>query len=223
MTSLRKEAGYTQPKVSELLAQEGIDIRTAGISKWEKGLTQPNASQFLVLCKLYGVTDVMGTFMDTPTPLDALNDEGKRLVDNYVRILVASRLYDAQPPEKAARLLPLYRLAASAGTGQILDGDDYELTEVPEHVPEAADFGVRIAGDSMEPEIKNGATVWVERRETLPAGRIGVFYYNGQAYCKRLECREGEAYLVSLNPAYAPICTDAALGFKVFGEVVAVS
>ncbi len=223
MTSLRKEAGYTQPKVSELLAQEGIDIRTAGISKWEKGLTQPNASQFLILCKLYGVTDVMGTFMDTPTPLDALNDEGKRLVDNYVRVLVASRLYEAQPPEKAARLLPLYRLAASAGTGQILDGDDYELMEVPDHVPEAADFGVRIAGDSMEPEIKNGATVWVERRETLPAGHIGVFYYNGQAYCKRLECREGEAYLVSLNPAYAPICMDAALGLKVFGEVVAVS
>ena len=49
LTSLRREAGLTQPRVSELLAAEGIDIKPAGISKWEKDMTMPNAAQFLSL------------------------------------------------------------------------------------------------------------------------------------------------------------------------------
>ena len=41
LTSLRREAGLTQPRVSELLAAEGVDIKPAGISKWEKDMTIP--------------------------------------------------------------------------------------------------------------------------------------------------------------------------------------
>ena len=62
LTELRREAGLTQPRVSELLAAEGVDIQPAGISKWEKDMTMPNAAQFLALCGIYGVRDVMGTF-----------------------------------------------------------------------------------------------------------------------------------------------------------------
>lgn len=50
LTSLRRMAGYTQVQVTRLLAERGYEIQSAGISKWEKDLTMPNAAQFLALC-----------------------------------------------------------------------------------------------------------------------------------------------------------------------------
>jgi SOS-response transcriptional repressor LexA len=220
LTSLRKEAGYTQPNVSKLLASEGVYIKTAGISKWEKGLTQPNASQFLALCKIYGVNDVMGTFTDYVRPEDELTAEGRRLVSDYVRVLVASGLYTAIPRIEKPRRIPLYTLAASAGTGQFLDGEDFEMADVGGEVPESADFGVRIAGGSMEPMIRDGQIVWVRRTETLRSGQIGIFAYNGQAFCKKLSAGKDGVFLVSLNSRYKPIEVTTALELHVFGEVV---
>ena len=223
LCALRRAAGYTQPRVSELLAQRGVEIRTAGISKWEKGLTQPSASQFLALCAIYGVTDVLSEFTDEPTPLSRLNAEGRRLAADYVRLLDRSGLYARTAPAGVLRLLPLYDLAASAGTGEILSGDGYEMVPAGAEVPESAAFGVRIAGDSMEPDIPDGSVVWVRRCETLPSGRVGVFDLDGRAYCKRLEQDAQGARLVSLNPKYAPIPLSASAEARVFGEVVAVT
>lgn len=223
LSALRREAGYTQPAVSELLAAEGIDILPAGISKWEKGLTQPNAGQFLTLCRLYGVTDVMGTFTDAPVASARLNSEGRRLVSDYIRVLVASGLYENAPEIAESRAIPLYMLAASAGTGQFLDGDVFDLVQVGPEVPASVDFGVRIAGDSMEPEISDGGIAWVRRCETLEPGKIGIFVLNGDAYCKKLDTRGKNSSLVSINPKYKPIEITRPSAFRVFGEVVAVS
>ena len=118
------------------------------------------------------------------------------------------------------RILPLYRLAVSAGTGEFLDGEGYDAVEVGEEVSPLADFGVRISGDSMEPRFVHGQIVWVKRQETLRSGEIGVFLYNGAGYCKRLERSGGRLELVSLNSAYAPIRVGPADELRVFGRVV---
>ncbi|MBR6115166.1 MAG: LexA family transcriptional regulator [Oscillospiraceae bacterium] len=124
------------------------------------------------------------------------------------------------PEEKRGRVLPLYRLAVSAGTGELLDGDGYDSVEVGEEVSPLADFGVRIAGDSMEPRFVHGQIVWVRRQETLRRGEIGIFLYNGAGYCKRLERREGRVELVSINSAYPPIRVGVGDELRVFGKVV---
>ena len=118
------------------------------------------------------------------------------------------------------RTLPLYRLAVSAGTGELLDGTDYDTVEVGDEVSPNADFGVRIAGDSMEPRFVHGQIVWVHRQETLRSGEIGVFLYNGAGYCKRFERAPGRVELVSLNPRYAPIRVAEGDELRVFGRVV---
>lgn len=218
LTSLRREAGLTQPRVSELLAAEGVDIKPAGISKWEKDMTMPNALQFLKLCELYGVTDVMATFTGRRGGMAGLNAEGRRLVSDYIRVLLASGLY-AEAEETECRVLPLYTLAASAGTGQFLDGDDCEPIDASA-APAEADFAVRIAGDSMEPEIEDGQIVWVRRRETLESGRVGIFVVGGMAYCKRLHVDEKGACLASANPRYSPIELTPETEYRVCGEVV---
>lgn len=118
------------------------------------------------------------------------------------------------------RVLPLYRLAVSAGTGEFLENNGFESVEVGEDVPPLADFGVRIAGDSMEPRFVHGQIVWVKRQATLEPGEIGIFLYNGAGYCKRLERGPEGVSLVSLNPRYAPIRVGSGDELRVFGKVV---
>ena len=219
LTALRREAGLTQPGVAALLAELGCAVQPAAISKWEKGQTMPNAAQFLALCRIYRVRDVLGVFLGEPGPLSGLNGEGRRLVEGYVRVLLASGLYAEAAPEEARRTLPLYHLAASAGTGQFLDAYSSEPIDAS-GAPEEADFAVRIAGDSMEPDIKDGQIVFVRSRDELESGQIGIFIFRGDAYCKRLKRDAHGASLVSLNPRYAPIELPEGEQVRVCGEVV---
>ena len=82
---------------------------------------------------------------------------------------------------------------------QFLDSDNYDLIEVGEDVPANTDFGVRIAGDSMEPRFRDGQIVWVHQQQTVENGEIGIFLYNGDSYCKKFSSTEDGVQLISLN------------------------
>ena len=118
------------------------------------------------------------------------------------------------------RKIKKFYLAASAGTGQYIDSDAYETIEVGDEVSSLADFGITIAGNSMEPQFVNGQTVWVHSQESLNAGEIGIFLYEGQAYCKKYMEQDGQVFLISLNPSYEPIPVNEDNGFHIFGKVV---
>ena len=114
----------------------------------------------------------------------------------------------------------MFTLPASAGTGEFLDSDDSEIIEVGDEVPTDADFGIRIHGDSMEPQFINGQIVWVKQTSELYSGDIGIFYLNGDAYCKKLAQEKNKTYLVSLNQKYEPIEINRDSNFEVFGKVI---
>ena len=162
----------------------------------------------------------MGTFTGEG-PTAQLNEAGRRLVTDYIRVLVESGLYSKAEPREV-QAIPLYDLAASAGTGQFLDGESYKLIDAAD-APRRADFAVRIAGDSMEPVIPDESIVWVHSCETLNTGRIGVFLYGGQAYCKRLRINSVGVMLISANRDYAPIIIREGEDFRVLGEVVGIA
>ncbi len=190
LAAARKAVGLNQTEVAERLSRAGYPVRTQAVSKWERGTTQPSGRQLVELCRLYAIRYVVAAFGP------------------------------AERTPGRARVLPLYHLAVSAGTGEFLDGSDYDTVEVGEEVSAQADFGVRIAGDSMEPRFVHGQIVWVKRQETLQSGEIGVFLWNGAGYCKRLEQDGKGTALVSLNPRYPPIRVTAGDEFRVFGKVV---
>jgi len=121
-----------------------------------------------------------------------------------------------EPP----RILRLYDIPVSAGTGNFLDDSSYEEIEVPSYVPAAVDFALRISGDSMEPLLRNEQVIWVKEQEVLDSGDIGVFIYSGDVYCKKLIADGANAYLRSLNPIYADVKIKEDFGFKVIGKVV---
>lgn len=75
-------------------------------------MTLPNAVQFLALCGIYGVTDVMSTFTGSGGSTAGLNSEGARLGSaDYIRVLLASGLYSEERDTETGRVLPLNTLA----------------------------------------------------------------------------------------------------------------
>mgnify|MGYP002626605076 FL=1 len=201
-----------------------MDVKAGSISHWEKGDSMPNAWQFLRLCEVYQISNINETFgvFDQANPLSHLNNAGMKKIYDYAELLLQNDLYKRPVAEilSLRRQLPRFYLAASAGTGQYLDSDAYEMIDVGSEVSSLAEFGITLAGDSMEPLYVNGQTVWVHRQETLNSGEIGIFYYDGNAFCKKYMDSGDEIRLLSLNKKYDPIEIDESKGFKIFGKVV---
>ena len=66
-------------------------------------------------------------------------------------------------------------------------------------MPQAAEFAVRISGDSMTPYIADGSVVYVNR-DPLRAGDVGIFCVDGDMFCKQYyRDPAGIVYLFSLN------------------------
>lgn len=225
LTARRKELGLSQGELAQRLGGEGIEVTNQAVSKWENGSTLPNAKQFLALCRAMDIDDIGGTFFggNEGGILAGLNAAGRKKVTDYIQLLHDSGKYEIMPEQPVVRLrsLPLYTLAVSAGTGQFLDGEDYEMTEVGPEVDDSANFGVRVAGDSMEPRFHDGQTVWVSQQHSLMTGEIGIFLYDGNAYLKQLVAGDNVLALHSLNPAYDDIPISPELPLRVLGKVIA--
>lgn len=64
-------------------------------------------------------------------------------------------------------------------------------------------FALRIAGDSMEPEIKKGSIALVRHQEDADTGDVVIVRVNGEdATCKRIKKTSAGLTLLPANPAY---------------------
>lgn len=88
---------------------------------------------------------------------------------------------------------------ASAGNGFYFDDIPTETIEAP--YMEGADFIIGVSGDSMEPTYSDGDLIYVEKRQIIETGEIGIFIVNGECYIKEA----GEDGLLSHNPKYRTI------------------
>lgn len=222
IATYRKQNNLSQTQLSEILIKNGFKASNKAVSSWEKDTTEPSASLLLFLCKQLGITDIYGEYYgnNPSNPLSGLNEEGKEKALDYIQLLVDSGKFQNATIIPFRRTIRLFDIPASAGVGNFLDGDNFTEVEVGEEVPATADFGIRISGDSMEPRFVNGQIVWVQKQDTLNNGEIGIFFLDGNAYCKKLQDDEKGLYLISLNTTYEPIAINENQTFKIFGKVV---
>ncbi len=226
LKAARKAAGLTQKNVYEFL---GVGQST--FSAWETGVSEPPIGIFLQLCQKYGISDILGYFVPDKSSesiwddfdpafinkLRSLPAHGKEAVKNCVDFEYRSAK-EATPPARRIRLIPFYTQAATAGMGSYVDDTDAEMCRL--EAPDGADFAVRISGDSMEPMIAHGETVFVHRQNNLAPGEIGIFVFNGESYCKMWDNRGGVPKLVSLNKKYKPIIPGAGDSLFISGKVL---
>ena len=77
-----------------------------------------------------------------------------------------------------------------------------------------------VSGDSMEPEYHNGEIAWIQQKDSISNGEIGILYLNGDAYINNLQEEQDGLFQISLNKKYKPIAIQESDSFKIFGRVV---
>ena len=205
----RKELGMTRVELAALLG-----VSPSAVGNYETGVSFPKEE---IMLRLFDSLEVdpntlfQDSFQHNKQPLD---QKERRLLENYrglsplgretVRTMVdALCAYrdeaEAGPGAAEPRIIPLYRTPAAAGYAAPAFGEDFDYIPVTGDVPPAAEFGVRIQGDSMAPYIADGSVAYVNR-DPLKAGDVGIFCVDGEMLCKQyVRDQLGMVYLFSLN------------------------
>lgn len=239
ISEARKKRGMTLADLSACLEGLGVKISRGAASKWETGETVPNAYQLLAVFNALGIEDRMSYFMAKYAPV--LNDAGMRKVEEYKADLIASGRYKPAPRITSTIRyieMPVSNLAVSAGTGAFLDEGNFEMISFPEDkVPDGADFGIRVSGDSMEPVYHDGQIVWVQECDQIGIGQVGVFIYDNEGYLKIYNEQEPDQDVIeeytdsygtvhpqpvmeSYNQKYEPRVVQPSAVFQIVGRVL---
>lgn len=203
-------------RMREFLPHEK-SVATRTLVSWESGDTEPRVTQAIALAHALGYREVSDLFNESEGP--QLNHLGMNRLEEYRDLLLRSPQF-CENIHPTIRVLPVFLQPASAGTGQWLDDDLSEEMEVDNSVPANAEFGVRLAGDSMSPRFADGQIVWARKAETAENGEIVLCVLNDQGYCKKLYRNERGVFLLSLNPKYDPIPITETDEFRIMGRVV---
>lgn len=221
-----------------LLEIYGISITNASISKWETGASVPNIYQFIAVMQALGIDENISFFTRAAAQL---NPEGLRKLREYRDDLIATEKYRVvarHSYEEECIDMPISTLSVSAGTGTFLDEGNFETISFPKSaVPDRADFGVRVCGDSMEPVYHDGQIAWIQECSELSPGEVGIFMYDGDGYIKMYDEQEpceAERYdftdsdgtlhmqsvLISYNKKYEPKLVSPLVRFSIVGRVL---
>ncbi len=213
LAALRKQKGLSQTQVAAFLSERGAPLTQKGVSKWECGDTTPNAEQFLLLCDLYEIRDVLSVFLHKQNTQDGLNALGQSRMAEYRALLLASDAF-CRPSEPA---LPLYDMDTAYSAADIAKRT--RAAAVPAaQAPKGATLALCIRGESMTPLFESGQLVYVRECSTLATGDFGVFYVNGRLHCK-LYMAAGEE-LVSVNEKFPPMRIRPDDAFQIIGAVI---
>ena len=228
LTQLRKEHGYSTR--NEFADKLGIPSTT--LRNYETDAREPGHTFLKQISEFFNVSvDYLLCLTDDKEVLKSfrlreseqamvekyrnLDNHGKELVD-----LVLEEEHDrciASINEKPAalRIYTYMQKIAAAGNGFYFDDIPTETIEAP-YIP-GADFIIGVSGDSMEPTYNDGDLVYVEKRQIIHSGEIGIFMIHNELYIKEVT-DEG---LKSHNPKYKIIPGDESIQCigKVLGKV----
>lgn len=216
----RTEAGLKQAELAKQLNTSGNTI-----SNWENNVSKPDLDTLSYIC---GILHVNASFFLQPAIPDdevsitelkmikqyrLLDDFGKGTVqlaidrelkrseliaDQSKRIakLESTPIVVEKEKDSILRIYTYLHKIACAGNGFYFDDIPTDSIEAP--YLEGADFIIGVNGDSMEPTFKDGDLVYVQKRQIVETGDIGVFFYNNECFIKEA----GEDGLISHNSKY---------------------
>lgn len=232
----RLRAGITQEQLAAAL-----NVSKGAIGNYESDTNYPKTEIIFDLCRILKCDpnyiyqdDVKITSMFQASVPEqrmlrkyrSIDEYGQRAVQalldvEYERCTKAEQSDDA--PESPA-LVDYRRYTSPAAAGAPLWAEsEYETISCnPDDVPAGADYAVGIQGASMEPDVPDGATVWVHRSEQPGDGDIVIAWVEGEGtVCKQAVCDGDQIIrLHSINPAYPDIEGEDLEGLRVYGVVV---
>ena len=172
---LRRLKGYSQ----EQLARK-LNVTQGAVSHWEKGISNPEAAQLLLMAQIFDVT------------LDQFTSD------------LPTRDFDAINIKKAA--IPIIgNIACGERITPDTNPDGY--ADLPDGVQ--ADFALRCRGDSMAPTFIDGDLVLIRQQPEVENGQIAAVNIGGETTLKHVYFREDGITLTADNPKYAPVFVPA--------------
>ena len=167
MQARREALGMTRPQLAEMLG-----VSPSAVSNYERNISFPKEE---VMLRLFDCleTDPNTLFQDSfQEGASVLSQMERKLLERYRGLSPVGRetvrsVVDAlcayrddlenSRPEQSPRVSPLYRSPAAAGYAAPVFGEDCDYLTVDDTVPQAAEFAVRIQGDSRAPWIEGGS------------------------------------------------------------------
>ena len=245
LRTLRKEQNLSK---RQLVSR--IPINYSTYANYESGFREPNSEILQVLASHFDVSlDFLLGVSDNRQKADEIavltEDEHEhmmhyRRLDDHGRELLTlvlskeiqriNKLEQEQEEERKDWVaLRVFGQRASAGLGNYLsedsddDFDTMRFMKTP--ISKRADFCVRIKGESMEPKICDGDIVFVKTVPRVEFDDVGIFVYEGEAYCKKLKIdrSRGEIYLESINEYYKPLLVKNLNQIRTIGLVLGVA
>lgn len=221
----RIKSGLTQEQLAEKLG-----IAKSTLSGYESGNREPTVATIAKVMDILNIDanylyqDETNSLTELVVSLDEkallkkyrdLDSHGREIVDLVLEKEHERYITALKEKPAAIRMYTYLRKIAAAGSGFYFDDIPSETIEAP-YMP-GADFIVGVNGDSMEPTYSDGDLVYVEKRQILNVGEIGIFTIRNECYIKEV----GEDGLLSHNPKYKPIpgTEDIHCVGKVLGKV----
>ena len=223
-------------KLSRGELADRLGVSVSAVSNYENGLSFPKED---VMLRLFDSLETEPNLLFRDSfrgGTQTLSSEEQSLLRKYRSLSPVGRetvrsileaLWEYQNDAKRTperRVIPLYRTLTAAGYAAPVCGEDFDYIPVTDEVPPAAEFAVRVSGDSMEPYLCDGAVLYVDR-DPLRAGDVGIFCVDGDISCKQYyKDSAGVVHLYSLNRRRADsdliLPPSGSRGLVCFGRVI---
>lgn len=211
-------------RLSDLLVQNNhsqaelarfVGVKNNTVNDWINKGTSPKIENLYRIAEFFDIS-FDNLFTNAETSSNSLSEDEVELLKYYNQLPVNEKnrligraeaiaeMYAEVTPEPVPTMIVIKHsvYSVSAGTGDMLDADEWDTIDVPDS-PEArkADFCLTIHGNSMEPVYYNGDIVLVKEQQSVEKGQIGIFIIEGCGYIKKF----GGDRLISLNEEYDDI------------------
>lgn len=236
LREMRIKNGLTQDELAEKL-----HCGAKAISRYESDENLSKVYDFIRVCECLGDVSYIITGKKCSngkeiTPEEKkilsayknLTDSDRRVVNFIFNIKQEEPVQYSDSTNKLINMgeiifIDTYPQPVSAGKGNIYI-DDNPVPKLYPATPTSskADYCARISGDSMYPDYLDGDFVYVDKTKELNNDDIGIFFYDGEAYCKKYYEDKNIKKLLSLNPdqeRYSPIIIENDT-FEVQGKVI---
>lgn len=228
-TELARLTGISKTTINSIITRNNKSVDFSAIEKISDALDVP-IEYFMEKATKKGIQIAELSTRPPVSSEEADFINSYRALDNYgrkaVRAVLSIELLRMNDTDRTQprQVITLRRYTSPAAAGAPLYAEsDYEDVDFPaEIVPDGTSYALGICGKSMEPEIPDGCTVFVEKTEAVCDGDIIVAWIEGDgSVCKRVVMDGDQVVrLESINRKYSDISGEDLNGMRVYGKVL---
>lgn len=203
---LRKQYNMTQEDLAEKLG-----TTKQSVSRYENGIRKANQDVLFELCRIFDVK--IDDFFPENDSEAIQSSNSEPILDIYNELTpprqqkvyhYAEEQLDEQQLEEHSNIYMIHGRASAAGSAIEVDDNDARMNVVNSStIPNGADEIVKITGDSMEPLIKKGSSVYIRHQPTIEQGEIAIVRIEDIGVtCKKVYKNNQQVRLKSINTTY---------------------